>query len=280
MPTALGDRLGPYEITGSLGEGGMGAVYRARDTRLGRDVALKILPPSVSVDLDRRVRFEREAQALAALNHPRIATIHDVLEAGGVHAIVMELVAGRTLADHIAAGPLPCRDVINLGIDISEALAAAHASGIVHRDLKPANIVVTDSGNAKVLDFGIAKLVGDSEASADATSTALTGRNGVIGTAGYMSPEQAHGHSVDARSDIFSLGTVLYEALSGRRAFQGDTTAAVVASVLRDDPPPVRRIVPGTPRTVERCVMRCLEKEPRRRYQNALDLKAALVDVR
>ncbi len=279
MPTSTGD-AGPYEIIGRLGEGGMGVVYRARDTRLGREVALKVLPLSVSIDPDRRVRFEREAQALAALNHPRIAAIHDVLEAEGVHAIVMELVAGRTLADRIAQGPLLCRDVISIGIDISEALAAAHAGAIVHRDLKPANIVITDGGNAKVLDFGIAKLVGEDDTSPEATSTALTGRHGVIGTAGYMSPEQAHGHSVDARSDIFSLGTVLYEALSGHRAFRGDTTAATVAAVLRDDPPPLRSIVPTTPRAVERCVMRCLEKEPRRRYQNALDLKVALEDAR
>ncbi len=258
----------------------MGVVYRARDTRLGREVALKVLPLSVSFDPERRVRFEREAQALAALNHPHIAAIHDVLEAEGIHAIVMELVAGATLADRMAQGPLPCRDVISIGIDISEALGAAHAAGIVHRDLKPANIVITDSGDAKVLDFGIAKLVGDDDTSHKATSTSLTGRQGLVGTAGYMSPEQAHGHSVDARSDIFSLGTVLYEALAGRRAFQGDTAAAIVAAVLRDDPPPLRSVVPGTPRTVERCVMRCLDKEPRRRYQNALDLKVALEDLR
>ena len=257
----------------------MGVVYRARDTRLGRDVALKVLPLALDGDAGRRLRFEREAQALAALNHPHIAAVHDVLEAGGQHAIVMELVAGQTLAQHIAGGPLPWRDVVRIGIDISGALAAAHAAGIVHRDLKPANIVITDDGAAKVLDFGIARLAdGDAGTGQRATATALTSDGGLIGTAGYMSPEQAQGQPVDARTDIFSLGVVLYETLSGCRAFQGDTTAAIVAAALRDDPPPIGSIVASTPRALERTVMRCLAKDLRRRYQHALDLKAALED--
>jgi Tol biopolymer transport system component len=281
MPHAPGDRFGPYEIAGRLGEGGMGVVYRARDTRLGRDVALKVLPLALAGDAGRRSRFEREAQALAALNHPHIAAVHDFLETGGQHAIVMELVAGQTLAQRIAGGPLPWRDVVRIGIDISGALAAAHAAGIVHRDLKPANIVITDDGAAKVLDFGIARLAdGDAGTGLRATATALTSDGGLIGSAGYMSPEQAQGQPVDARTDIFSLGVVLYETLSGRPAFQGDTTAAIVAAALRDDLSPIGSFVASTPRALERTVMRCLAKDPRHRYQHALDLKAALEDLR
>jgi serine/threonine protein kinase len=257
----------------------MGEVYRARDTRLGRDVAVKVLPISSHGDADRRARFEREAQALAALNHPHIAAIHDVVDAGDHRAIVMELVSGQTLAQRMALGPVSVRDAIGYGIDISDALSAAHAGGIVHRDLKPANVVITEGGSAKVLDFGIAKRHGGSDATAAVTMTGLTGERSLIGTVGYMSPEQANGREVDARGDIFSLGAVLYEALSGRRAFQGDTTATILSSVLRDDPPSLRTLVPQLPRGLERSVMRCLDKDPRRRYQSAADLKLVLEDL-
>src|SRR6185436_17127554 len=199
MRVSVGDRIGPYEIVGRLGEGGMGVVYRARDTRLGRDVALKVLPETSGADPLRRERFEREARALAALNHPHIAAIHDVIQAGDDHAIVMELVAGATLAERIASGPLQWREVIGVGIDVSEALAAAHTSGIVHRDLKPANIAFTNDGGAKVLDFGIAKLAGADDGAFERPTTAvLTNDLAVIGTVGYMSPEQAQGQTVDA----------------------------------------------------------------------------------
>jgi Tol biopolymer transport system component len=275
-------RLGPYEILASLGAGGMGEVYRARDMRLGREVALKVLPISLHSDPALRARFEREAQTLAALNHPHIAAIHDVVDVGDHRAIVMELVPGSTLAQLIDRGPVPLRDAIGYAIDISDALSVAHAAGIVHRDLKPANVVVTENGSAKVLDFGIAKLGATDEAVAmdRSTTAALTRDQALIGTIGYMSPEQAHGRPVDGRSDIFSLGVVLHEAISGRPAFEGDTAAALLSAVLRDDPPPLRTLVSTTPRAVERCVTRCLEKDPRRRYQSAVDLKAALEDVR
>ena len=282
MRLSSGTRIGPYEIVASLGAGGMGEVYRARDIRLNREVAVKVQPISLRADPALRARFEREAQALAALNHPHIAAIYDVIVVSDHRAIVMELVAGSTLAERMALGPVLLRDAIRYGIHISDALSVAHAAGIVHRDLKPSNIVITESGSAKVLDFGIAKRGVNADAvTGEATvSVALTEERAVIGTAGYMSPEQVHGRAVDARSDIFSLGVVMYEALSGRRAFHGETTSALIASVLRDDPPSLRALMPALPRTVERCVMRCLEKDPRRRYQHAADLQMALEDAR
>jgi serine/threonine protein kinase len=282
MSLSAGTRLGPYEIVAPLGAAGMGEVYRACDTRLGRVVALKVLPISLHGDPALQARFEREAQALAALNHPRIAAIHDVVDVGDHRAIVMEFVPGPTLAEVIAQGPGPLRTAIGYAIDIADALSVAHAAGIVHRDLKPANVVITDDGSAKVLDFGIAKLgaADDSAAREGATNTSLTADRALVGTIGYMSPEQAHCQPVDARGDIFSLGVVLHEMISGRPAFHGDTTAALLAAVLRDDPPPLRTLAPATPRVVERLVTRCLQKDPRRRYQAAADLKVVLEDAR
>ena len=281
MRLTAATRLGPYEVVSALGAGGMGEVYRARDTRLGRDVALKVLPLSRYDDPDLLARFEREAQSLAALNHPHIAALYDVIDVGDHRAIVMELVVGSTLAEIIAQGPVPLRTAIDYAINISDALSAAHAAGIVHRDLKPENIVITDSGTAKLLDFGIAKMAKSDEAVAGAsTKAALTADLALVGTIRYMSPEQANGRPVDARSDIFSLGVVLHEVISGRPAFDGDTAATILSAVLRDDPPPLRTLVATTPRAVERCVTRCLAKDPRRRFQTAADLKAALEDLR
>ncbi len=282
MSFVPGTRVGAYEIVSPLGRGGMGEVFRARDTRLGRDVALKVLPAARRTDPALRVRFEREAQALAALSHPRIAGIHDIVESDGHYAIVMELVTGATLADVIARGPVPVRTALAYAIDIVDALAAAHAAGIVHRDLKPSNVVITPEGSAKVLDFGIAKLVArdDPDGSDRGTTDAVTDERAIVGTLGYLSPEQASGGAVDGRSDIFSLGSVMHEMIAGVPAFRGDSPALLIASVLRDDPPPLRTIAPAAPRGVERCVARCLEKDPRRRYQSAVDLKAALEDLR
>lgn len=219
---------------------------------------------------------------LAALNNPHIATIHDVIDVGDHRAIVMELVAGPTLTEVIARGPVSLRTALGYAIDVCEALGAAHAAGIVHRDLKPANVVITESGSAKVLDFGLAKPEPVDEATALEQSTvgAVTQENVIVGTPGYLSPEQAHGRPVDARSDIFSLGVVLHEIISGRPAFRGDSTAALLSAVLRDNPPLLRTLVPSTPHAIERLVARCLEKEPQSRYQSAIDLKAALEDVR
>lgn len=260
----------------------MGEVYRVRDTRLGRDVALKVLPFARLNDPESRARFEREARTLAALNDPHIATIHDVIDVGDHRAIIMEFVDGPTLADVMSPGPVPLRTALSYAIHVSEALSVAHAAGIVHRDLKPSNIVITASGSAKVLDFGIAKLCSPDATAATEESTigALTDDRAIIGTPRYLSPEQAHGRPADPRSDIFCLGVVLHEMISGRGAFQGDSTAAILSAVIRDDPPPLRTLVPSTPRSVERCVARCLEKDPRRRYQSAVDLASALEDIR
>ena len=282
MIPAPGTRLGPYEIVASLGSGGMGEVYRARDTRLGREVALKVLPHDLLDDAQRLARFEREAQILAALSHPHIATLHDVVEGGGQRAMVMELVSGRSLAEIMAAGAVPPRAALGYAIEICDALSAAHAAGIVHRDLKPANVLVTDGGAVKVLDFGIAKVTGpDGGASWEqSTQTSLTGDHTLVGTLGYMSPEQVQGRPVDARSDIFSLGVLLFEMLAGRRAFEADSAAGMLSAVLRDDPPPLRTVVPSVPRSAERVTARCLQKDPKYRYQSAVDLKAALEDAR
>ena len=281
MRLAAATRLGPYEVVSALGAGGMGEVYRARDTRLGRDVALKVLPLSRYGDPALLARFEREAQSLAALNHPHIAALYDVIDVGDHRALVMELVAGSTLANVLAQGAVPLRAAIGYAIDISDALSAAHAAGIVHRDLKPENVIITEDGSAKLVDFGIAKAASREDRDTDAsTKAALTGELALVGTIRYMSPEQANGRPVDARSDIFSVGVVLHEMISGRPAFDGDTAATILSAVLRDDPPPLRTIAPATPRPVERCVTRCLAKDPRGRFQSAADLKALLEDLR
>src|SRR5512145_2856289 len=245
MSLTAGTRLGAYEITGSLGAGGMGEVYRATDTNLKRAVAIKVLPESVATDRDRLARFQREAEVLASLNHPNIAAIYGLERSNGVTALVMELVEGPTLADRIAQGPIPVDEALPIARQIAEALEAAHEQGIIHRDLKPANIKVRADGTVKVLDFGLAKalepagVVGGADATASPTITSpamMTGAGMILGTAAYMSPEQAKGRPADKRSDVWAFGAVLYEMLTGKRAFDGEDVNDTAASVLKSHP--------------------------------------------
>src|SRR5262245_19480677 len=246
MPFGRGTRLGPYEIVSVLGEGGMGQVWRARDTKLGREVAIKVLPTSLTTDPERLARFSREAQVLASLNHPNIAAIYHVEETGEAPALVMELVEGEDLSQRIARGPIPVDEALPIAKQIAEALEAAHEQGIIHRDLKPANIKVRPDGRVKVLDFGLAKLAESPSSSANPsamsmsptiTSPALVSGVGVLlGTAAYMSPEQARGKAVDKRADVWAFGCVFYEMLIGKRAFEGETVSDTLAAVLRGAP--------------------------------------------
>jgi dienelactone hydrolase len=281
MTFGPGARLGPYEIVSPLGAGGMGCVYRAKHLKLGRDVAIKVLPPEVSTDPTHLLRFEREARAASALNHPAIVTIHDIDEHEGTTYIAMELVEGRTLRERIAEGPLPASYAVAIAIQIAEGLAKAHAAGVTHRDLKPENVMVTDDGRVKILDFGLAKSTNVSElagASAVTTMTKATAGGVLLGTLHYMSPEQASGAAVDSRSDLFSLGVLLYELLCGRRPFEGSSAATVISAILRDAPPPLTKVRPGAaPRELERIVHECLEKEPGRRPASAEELRHQLV---
>jgi serine/threonine protein kinase/Tol biopolymer transport system component len=275
MALVIGTRLGPYEIVGPLGAGGMGEVYRARDTKLNRDVALKILPDAFATDVDRLARFRREAQVLASLNHPNIGHIYGFEESGASHAIVMELVEGPTLADRIKQGPIALADALPIARQIADALEAAHEQGIVHRDLKPANVRVRADGTVKVLDFGLAKALGTDPVSAavDAmnlptvTSPAMTDRGVILGTAAYMAPEQARGQPVDKRADIWAFGCVLYEMLTGRRPFDGTTVSDVLAAVLRAEID-WQRLPLDTPSPVRRLLARCLERDPKRRLRD------------
>lgn len=278
MPLNAGSRLGPYEILSLLGAGGMGEVYRARDTRLGRDVAIKILPPSLTGDADRLRRFEQEARAVAALNHPNILAVHDIGNDNGSPYLVSELLEGSTLRERIKGGPLPSRKAIECAMQVAKGLAAAHEKGIVHRDLKPDNLFLTKDGRVKILDFGLAKLTPIEHSSASGTRTfAETDNTGtspglVMGTIGYLSPEQVRGKPVDHRSDIFSFGAILYEMLSGERAFKHDSAAETMTAILKEDPPDLtkfnQKISPG----LERITRHCLEKNPEERFQSARDL--------
>ncbi len=277
MSLASGLRLGPYQVLGSIGAGGMGEVYRARDTRLGREVALKTLPADVAGDPERRRRFELEARAVAALAHPGVLSLHDIGEAEGVSFLVTELLEGETLRDRLLRGPLPVERVVEWGAAAADALAAAHERGIVHRDLKPENLFLTRDGRLKILDFGLAKdLLRDPRLSEAPTLASPTRSGVVLGTLGYLSPEQARGEAVDARSDLFSLGCVLYECLSGRRAFAGSTAQDLIAAVLRDDAPSLLSLRPDVPVALARVVERCLAKEKSQRFQSASDLAFAL----
>ncbi len=279
-PVLVGRTLQHYRIVEKIGEGGMGVVYRARDEHLKRDVAIKVLPPELMSDPERKKRFVQEARAASALNHPNIVTIHDVTSEGGIDFIAMELVAGKTLAQKIGRKGMRFDEVLKHAIQIADALAAAHAAGIIHRDLKPANILITESGHVKVLDFGLAKLTQPiiEEQSEVASSTALpTGEGRIIGTPAYMSPEQAEGKPVDARSDIFSFGSVLYELVTGRRAFEGNTAASIVSEILKGEPQPFPS---GIPQELGKIITRCLRKDPARRFQHMGDVKVALEDLK
>jgi eukaryotic-like serine/threonine-protein kinase len=274
----VGHQIGSYRIGPLIGAGGMGEIYRARDARLGRDVAVKILPREWMADPDRLARLEREARVLASLNHPNIATIHGIEEADGIRALVLELVEGDTLAERIAAAPLALPDALRLATQITDALDAAHEKGIIHRDLKPANIKITPAGVVKVLDFGLAKLGGaaDARVSQSPTLTVAGTREGVIaGTAAYMSPEQARGLVVDKRTDIWAFGCVFFEMLSGHVAFGRETVSDTLAAVLEREPD-WSRLPRTTPVTIQVLLSRCLEKDPRRRIRDIGDVRIEL----
>jgi len=265
-----GKRVGPYEIVSRLGAGGMGEVWRARDLRLGREVAIKVLPPELAADPERRRRFEREARAMAALSHPNVVEIHDVGVHEGEPYLVEELLDGESLRVRLVDGALGVRETLELGVQIARGLAAAHDKRIVHRDLKPGNVIITRNGTAKIVDFGLAKVM--EAAPEEKTVTAVAGSTGVgrvMGTVAYMAPEQARGHVVDHRADIFALGVVLYEMLAGERPFGGETASDVIASLLRDRPPPLPDTVPSL---LRRIVARCLEKRPEDRFASAHDV--------
>jgi len=283
MSLRPGSKLGPYEVLAPLGAGGMGEVCRARDTRLGRDVAIKILPAERLTDEDRRRRFVHEARAASALSHPNIVTIYEIGSADGLDFIVMEYLAGRTLADLVLA-PMRIGDALKLAIPIADALACAHAAGIVHRDVKPANVVVNNEGVVKLLDFGLAKLVAETGSSpeggtATTVSDALSRPGTAAGTPGYMSPEQLTGGTVDSRSDVFAFGAVLYEMVTGRRVFVRSSAADTAAAVLRDTPKAPSELVPSVPRQLEKLILRCLAKEPARRAQHMSDVKVELLQI-
>jgi Tol biopolymer transport system component/serine/threonine protein kinase len=285
MGLSAGTTLGPYEVLAPLGSGGMGEVYRARDSRLGREVAIKVLPADRLSDPVRRARFVQEARAASALNHPHIVTIHEIESAEGLDFIVMELVPGKTLDALISRQGMRLGEALRIAMPLADALAAAHAAGILHRDLKPANVMVTPEGVVKVLDFGLAKLnQAEGAGSEDATTldaqAKLSRAGTVAGTPAYMSPEQASGGTVDARSDIFSFGAVLYEMVTGRRAFPGTSSAETLAAVLKEQPKAPSEVVPEVPRDLERIILRCLRKEPERRFQHATDLKVELQEVK
>ncbi len=275
--------LAHYTIVAKLGEGGMGEVYRAQDQKLGRDVALKILPPHLVDDAERRKRFEREARAIAQLKHPNIITVHSIEEAEGVHFISMEYVDGPTLAAEIVEGGVPLERFFDDAIALADALSSAHGKGIVHRDLKPANIMRDDDGRLKILDFGLAKLFETDVEGAEtvaANADDMTGEGRIVGTVAYMAPEQAEGGTIDARTDVFSFGIVLYEMATGRRPFQGKTNISTLSAILKEEPPSVSELRPVVPRHLGRIIARCLAKDPERRYQSALDVRNELEALR
>ncbi len=278
MALTPGTKLGPYEIQSLLGAGGMGEVYRAKDTRLGRDVAIKVLPEKLARDAERLQRFETEARVIAALNHPNILSIHDIGTHEGAPYLVSECLEGQTLRIELSGWALPVRRVVDYGTQIAQGLAAAHDKGIIHRDLKPENVFVTRDGRVKILDFGVAKLMLP-EASSDEGATLDAGPTSagvVLGTAAYMSPEQVRGDPVDGRSDIFALGTILYEMLFGQRAFRRDTSAETMTAILKEDPPELSLTGKTISPALERIVRRCLEKKPLQRFQSARDLAFSL----
>src|SRR5260370_1049325 len=287
MSLASGTKLGPYEIQSPLGAGGMGEVYRALDTRLDRTVAIKILPDHLSSNPEAKQRFDREARAISSLNHPNICTLHDVGHQDGTDYLVMEYLEGETLADRLAKGPLLIAQILKYGTDICEGLERAHRSGVVHRDLKPGNIMLTKSG-AKLMDFGLAKgtpapalaAVSSSSLTMEMTSPAakhpLTAQGLVVGTFQYMSPEQVEGKEADARSDIFSFGSVLYEMATGKRAFEGKSQLSVASAILEKEPEPITTLQPMAPPALDHVVRGCLAKDPDDRWQRAADISPEL----
>jgi serine/threonine protein kinase/Tol biopolymer transport system component len=278
----IGTTLHHYRIIRALGRGGMGEVYIAEDLKLHREVALKLLPREMAADAERLQRFQREAQAVAALNHPNVVTVYSVEEADGLHFITMELVEGKTLTDLIPKRGLPVPEFLKLSLPMVDAIAAAHQRGIVHRDLKPANIMVTAGGRLKVLDFGLAKLkpgiIGPTDART-LTADQLTIQHEIVGTPSYMSPEQAQGQPVDHRTDIFSAGVVMYEMVTGKRPFRGDSAVTILSSIIKDNPPPTFEVNPSLPQELDRIIMHCLAKDPAHRYQSASDLRNELEDA-
>ncbi len=292
MPLSAGAKVGSYEIVAPLGAGGMGEVYRARDTKLERDVALKVLPADLAADGERMARFSREARVLASLNHPNIAAIYGLEDSSGVRALVMELVEGATLADRIARGPMSVEEALAIAMQMAEALDYAHEHGVIHRDLKPANIMIPKNGRAKLLDFGLAKIaepamaVGIETVSLSAAPGIQAGNftgtllGAFMGTPAYMSPEQVEGRKLDARSDIFSYGLVLYEMLSGQRAFRGETTISILAAILHKEPRRMSEIGDAIPDFVEQIVARCLRKDPAQRFQSMREVMEALAERR
>jgi Tol biopolymer transport system component/predicted Ser/Thr protein kinase len=278
----IGQTLSHYKIQEKLGRGGMGEVYVAEDTKLSRKVALKVLPKDMAESTERRQRFEREAKAIAALNHPNIVTVFSVEEAGGVHFMTMELVRGKTLSELISGQGLPLNKFLEIATPLADAVSAAHQEGITHRDLKPDNIMVSDEGRVKVLDFGLAKLKHDvvpTLDSSDLPTEHMTKEGRILGTVAYMSPEQAEGKTIDHRSDIFSLGTVLFEMTTGEKPFKGDTPASTLSSIIKDTASSVTELKPGTPRDLGKIIKRCLAKDPTRRYQSAVDLRNELEEL-
>ena len=278
MGLTAGTKLGTYEIVSPVGAGGMGEVYRARDPQLGRDVAIKILPSFLSRDPERLRRFEQEARAAAALNHPNILAVYQMGTHDGAPYLVSELLEGSTLRDHLSRSPMPIRKAVDYGIQTARGLAAAHEKGIIHRDLKPENLFVTEDGRIKILDFGLAKLIQPPEGSGSSTPTLTGGTEPgvVLGTAGYMSPEQVRGHTADHRADLFAFGAILYEMLTGVRAFHKPTSAETMSAILNEEPPVISQAVPIAPPSLQKVVQRCLEKSPQQRFHSASDLAFAL----
>ena len=271
MSFSVGDRIGRFEIVGALGAGGMGEVYRATDSQLGREVAIKVLPDAFSHDADRRRRFEQEARTAGGLNHPNIVAVYDVGVERDFSYIVTEVLEGETLAERIQGRPLPVRKAIDYALQIANGMAAAHERGVVHRDIKPGNLFVTNDGRIKILDFGLAKSVGQESPETETVTVERRAPPAAIGTVPYMSPEQARGLRLDHRTDIFSFGVVLYEMLTGVRPFKRPTQTDTLHAILYEDPPPLPRVDPAMP-ALERIIRRCLEKKPGERFQNFRDL--------
>src|SRR5262245_51965216 len=275
MAIATGARFNHNEILSPLGAGGMGEVWRARDTRLNREVAIKVLPPSFAQDPDRLLRFKQEALATSALNHPNILTVHDIGDHDGAPFIVAELLEGEELREQLNEGALPVRAAIDYAQQIASGLAAAHAKGVVHRDLKPENLFITKDGRVKIFDFGLAKLKPAQTPAVETnapTQKKFTDPGAVLGTVGYMAPEQVRGQEADHRADIFSFGVILHEMLSGRRTFSGESAIEVMNAILKEDPPELSETNTRAPQGLERLIRRCLEKKPEHRFHSAHDL--------